>query len=78
VNNTGSSEALVIIGHLYVNVSASCDRSVVSPVSSTNTNDHYNITEILLKSGIKHHKPNQSTEQSVFPKIQCELHMLSE
>jgi len=29
-----------------------------SPVFSTNGTDRYDITEILLESGIKHHNPN--------------------
>jgi hypothetical protein len=33
-----------------------------SPVSSTNKTDPHDITEILLKSGIKHHKPNLSPQ----------------
>ena len=30
----------------------------MTPVSSTNKTDHHDITEIVLKSGIKHHNPN--------------------
>jgi hypothetical protein len=31
-----------------------------SVVSSTNKNDRHDITEILLKSGVEYHKPNQA------------------
>jgi hypothetical protein len=30
-----------------------------TPVSSTNKTDRHDTTEILLKSGVKHHKTNQ-------------------
>jgi hypothetical protein len=50
-------------GVLYITV---CDKVCqclatdrwFSPVSSTNKTDHYDITQILLKVVLKHHKPN--------------------
>jgi hypothetical protein len=37
-----------------------------TPVSSTNKTDCHDITEILLiESGIKHHKPNQSINKNI-------------
>jgi hypothetical protein len=35
-------------------------------VSSTNKTDHHNITEILLKSGIKNHKPKQTNQNGYY------------
>jgi hypothetical protein len=32
-------------------------------VSSNNKADHYNITELLLKSGVKHHNPTTTHRQ---------------
>jgi hypothetical protein len=46
------------------------------PVSSTNKTDRHDITEILLKSGVKHHQTNKhksSTTQSGHKKGEMEV-----
>jgi hypothetical protein len=50
------------IQHYVINLSVTCDRSVVlSGYSSTNKTDRHARTEILLKVALKHHKPKSKT-----------------
>jgi hypothetical protein len=47
-----------------------------SPVFHTNKTDRHDITEILLKSGVKHHQTNKnksSTTQSGHEKVEIEV-----
>ena len=62
ITNVGSSNPAQArctrYNSMWLSLSVTCDMSDVFPVSSTNNTDCYDIPEILLKRGVKHHNPN--------------------
>ena len=45
-----------------------CDRSVASPVSSTNETDNHDITDIV-ETGVKHHKPKPTNSWHIYTRL---------
>jgi hypothetical protein len=50
VSSNPADGEVYLIQHYVIKLSVFCDRSVVSPVSSSNKTDRHDITELLLNA----------------------------